>query len=110
MKINPMKPFILVLILVLSGCSVQNMNKTEIQKKGIRNIILFIGDGMGTAQVSAGISVSDSPLSLESFPFSGFSKTYSSNNYVTDSGAGGTAIACGVKTNNGMIGMSPDSI
>jgi alkaline phosphatase len=109
MKINPTKPFILVLILVLSGCSVLNINKTQIQKKGVKNIILFIGDGMGTAQVYAGMTVSNNALSLESFPYSGFSKTYSSNDYVTDSGAGGTAIACGVKTKNGMIGMSPDS-
>ncbi len=108
-KIHSFKPLILALILVLSGCSVQNVNKTKVQNIGVKNIILFIGDGMGTAQVYAGMSVSNNPLSLESFPYSGFSKTYSSDNYVTDSGAGGTAIACGVKTKNGMIGMSPDS-
>ena len=109
MKINPIKPSILVLILIVSGCTVQNINKTQSQKDRVKNIILFIGDGMGTAQVYAGMSVSNNPLSLESFPYTGFSKTYSSDNYVTDSGAGGTAIACGVKTKNGMIGMSPDS-
>jgi alkaline phosphatase len=46
---------------------------------------------------------------MESFPYSGFSKTYSADNYITDSGAGGTAIACGIKTKNGMIGVGPDS-
>jgi len=110
MKINSVKPLILALILVLYGCSAQNISTTQVQNKGVKNIILFIGDGMGTAQVYAGMSVSNSPLSLESFPYSGFSKTYSSDNYVTDSGAGGTAIACGIKTKNGMIGMSPDSV
>ncbi|MBN1107914.1 MAG: alkaline phosphatase [Bacteroidales bacterium] len=75
----------------------------------VKNIILFIGDGMGTAQVYAAMSVSEKPLVLESFPYTGFNNTFSSNNYVTDSGAGGTALSCGAKTKNGMIGMSPDS-
>ncbi len=65
---------------------------------------------MGTAHVYGGMTASKSKLVLESFPFSGFSKTYSADKYITDSGAGGTAIACGIKTNNGMIGMGPDSI
>jgi alkaline phosphatase len=73
------------------------------------NIILFIGDGMGVAQVYAGMTKSDHPFYLEKFPYSGFSKTYSADSYITDSGAGGTAIACGIKTNNGMIGVRPDS-
>jgi alkaline phosphatase len=73
------------------------------------NIILFIGDGMGVAHVYAGMTASDHPFYLEKFPYSGFSKTYSADSYITDSGAGGTAIACGVKTNNGMIGVRPDS-
>ncbi len=109
MKINPINALLPALIIILSGCSVQDISKTPIRNKNVKNIILFIGDGMGTAQVYAGMSVSNSPLSLESFPYAGFSKTYSSDNYVTDSGAGGTALACGIKTKNGMIGMSPDS-
>jgi alkaline phosphatase len=110
MKIRQIKSVIWILVIVLSSCSVQNINKTNTQEKRVKNIILFIGDGMGTAHVTAGMSVNSVPLSLESFPYSGFSKTFSSNNYVTDSGAGGTAIACGVKTKNGMIGMTPDSV
>ena len=64
---------------------------------------------MGVAHVYAAMSISQQSFSLEQFPFSGFSITYSVDNYITDSGAGATAIACGVKTNNGMIGMTPDS-
>ena len=74
-----------------------------------QNIILFIGDGMGVAQLYAGMTVSDKPYVISKFPYSGFSMTYSADNYITDSGAGGTAIACGIKTNNGMIGVKPDS-
>lgn len=99
----------LIVLSIFSGCSVKNINKTTAEGKKVKNIILFIGDGMGTAHVYAGITRSEKPLILESFPFTGFSKTYSASNYVTDSGAGGTAIACGVKTRNGMIGMGPDS-
>ena len=99
-----------ILIILLSGCSWQDINKSVVRLPKVRNIILFIGDGMGTAQVYAGMSMSGTPLTLESFPYSGFSKTNSSDNYVTDSAAGGTAIASGVKTKNGMIGMGPDSV
>ena len=100
---------ILVIILIIPGCSVQNINKTQTAAKKVKNIILFIGDGMGTAHVYAAMTASDKPLTLESFPYTGLSKTYSSDSYVTDSGAGGTAIACGIKTRNGMIGVGPDS-
>ncbi len=110
MKIKPFSILTLLTIILISGCAVQDINKSKTPRPEVKNIILFIGDGMGTAHVSAAMTVSEKPLSMESFPFSGFSKTYSSDNYITDSGAGGTAIACGVKTRNGMIGMGPDSV
>jgi alkaline phosphatase len=96
-------------IFMLSGCNQDNDSGLEQNNNKTRNIILFIGDGMGVAQVYGGMTASDHSLSLEQFPFSGFSKTFSADNYITDSGAGGTAIACGIKTNNGMIGVAPDS-
>jgi len=55
------------------------------------------------------MTVSARPFSLERFPYTGLSKTYSADNYITDSAAGGTAISSGIKTNNGMIGVRPDS-
>ena len=100
---------LLSILLLIAGCSAQNISKTPDAGKNVKNIILFIGDGMGTAHVYAAMTTAEKPLILESFPYTGFSKTYSSDNYVTDSGAGGTAIACGVKTRNGMIGVGPDS-
>lgn len=75
-----------------------------------RNVILMIGDGMGIAQVYAGRLAANKPLALEHFPVCGFSITNSSDNFVTDSGAGGSAISMGEKTKNGMIGMTPDSV
>ncbi len=73
------------------------------------NLIIFIGDGMGVGQVYAGLTRSDFKMTFTSFPVTGFSITYSDDNYVTDSAAGGTAIATGEKTNNGMIAVRPDS-
>lgn len=73
-------------------------------------MIFLIGDGMGLSQVYAGMIANGNKLNLERCTYSGFSKTYSANNFTTDSGAGGTALACGVKTNNGMIGMNADSV
>ncbi|NDP20536.1 MAG: alkaline phosphatase [Paludibacter sp.] len=70
----------------------------------------MIGDGMGIAHIYAGMVANGNQLQMERFKNLGFSKTYSSNNFTTDSGAGGTALACGVKTKNGMIGMTPDSV
>jgi alkaline phosphatase len=79
-------------------------------QKNPKNIIFLIGDGMGLAQIYAGMVANNNKLELERCTYSGFSKTYSSSNFTTDSGAGGTALACGVKTKNGMIGMTSDSI
>ena len=79
-------------------------------QKTPKNVIFLIGDGMGIAQIYSGMAANGNHLELERCTYSGFSKTYSSNNFTTDSGAGGTALACGVKTKNKMIGMTPDSV
>lgn len=65
----------------------------------------MIGDGMGTAQIYAGLTANKGTLNLEMFTCMGFSKTNSANNYVTESAAGATAIAIGQKTRNGAIGV-----
>ena len=77
-------------------------------KKRPKNIILMIGDGMGLAQVYAAMTANGGHLFLENFTNIGFSKTYSSNNYITDSAAGGTALSSGIKTYNGAIGVDND--
>jgi alkaline phosphatase len=70
-----------------------------------KNIILLIGDGMGIAQVYSGMTANRGHLFFENFKTIGFSKTYSSDNCITDSAAGGTALSSGVKTYNGEIGV-----
>jgi alkaline phosphatase len=72
----------------------------------VKNIILMIGDGMGVAQVYAGYTVNKGTLNLEKATAIGFSKTYSADSYITDSGAGATAISTGKKVNNYSIGVN----
>ncbi len=77
----------------------------------VRNVIFCIGDGMGINQVTLAGSTVAGPggkLYLERLPVTGLVRTYSTDSRVTDSAAAGTALACGVKTKNGMIGMTPD--
>lgn len=71
----------------------------------IRNVILMIGDGMGIPDVYAAMTVSDKPLNIERCNITGLQKTFSSDNYITDSAAAGTALATGNKTKNGVIGI-----
>jgi len=73
-----------------------------------KNIIFFIGDGMGVSQVYAALTANKGRLFLENLKYTGFSKTYSSDKYITDSAAGGTALSSGVKTYNGAIGLDKD--
>lgn len=82
--------------------------KTYTQKfkaKKPKNIILLIGDGMGVSHVFAGLTANKGHLYLENFKQIGFSKTQSADDYITDSAAGGTALATGHKTKNGSIGV-----
>ena len=77
------------------------------QQQDPPNIILMIGDGMGLAQITAGMYSMDAPTALEDFPITGLSKTHSYNQFITDSAASGTAYACGEKTYNGVLGIDP---
>lgn len=86
---------------------VQNFTQPR-SKKQPKNIILMIGDGMGLAHVYSGMTANGGHLFLENFKNIGFSKTYSSDNYITDSAAGGTALSSGIKTYNGAIGVDPN--
>jgi len=73
--------------------------------KKLPNIIFMIGDGMGLSQITAGTYSNGNNSSLEEMEFVGLSKTHAHNRLVTDSAASGTAMACGEKTFNGVIGI-----
>lgn len=79
--------------------------------KKVKNVIFCIGDGMGLSQVTLARLRATGPagkLHLERLPVHGMIRTHSANRLVTDSAAGGTALAAGIKTKNGMIGLAPD--
>ncbi len=68
-----------------------------------KNVIILIGDGMGQNQTQLSqwyFSGARTPYNMQSMPYVGLSKTYSANEAVTDSAAGGSAIATGIKTDN----------
>ncbi len=88
---------------------VKNYNQ-EFKSKTPKNVIFMIGDGMGFSHVFAGMTANKGHLFLENFKYTGFAKTQSSDNYITDSAAGGTALASGQKTYNKAIGVNSDSI
>ena len=92
------------LLLVFLFISSFILNAAEVKPK---NIIYLIGDGMGVTQVTAAL-FEKAPLNFERFKIMGLHQTSSLDNEITDSAAAGTALATGVRTNNQMLGMTPD--
>ncbi len=74
----------------------------------VKNVIYFIGDGMGFNHVYLASILEGKTLNMMKTPYTGIMSTFAANTWVTDSAAAGTALACGFKTNNGMIGMLPN--
>ena len=73
----------------------------------IKNVIYLIGDGMGFNHLEKAKNERNIELTMDTFEFKGESMTRSFTNAVTDSAAGGTALATGVRTYNGAIGVYP---
>lgn len=71
-----------------------------------KNVILLIGDGMGLPQITGAMYMNHNKIVFEEFTNIGFHKSAAADNLITDSAAGATAFASGVKTNNGAIGMN----
>ncbi len=80
------------------------------QVKKPKNIIVLIGDGMGVGQISTAMVANGGDLNLFKFDHIGFIKTFSASDLITDSGAAATAMACGVKTYNGAIGVDTNKV
>lgn len=80
-----------------------------------RNVILMIGDGMGFGQVSAYRQFADDPATpaTEASVFDDMlvgtiaTRSIDGGDHITDSAAGATAYACGIRTRNGAIGVDP---
>src|ERR1043165_1520858 len=84
-----------------------------------KNVILFIGDGMGVSTRTAarifegqmrGESGEENRLSFENFPYSALSKTYSANQQTSDSAPTMSAIITGVKTDEGILSVNQNVV
>lgn len=95
---------IFFLVLLLRG------NTQNTKPAHPKNIILLIGDGMGTAQIYAGLTANKGHLNIERCKYIGFHKNQTAKEYVTDSGAGATAFATGKKTYNGAVGVDATKV
>lgn len=94
----------------LSFVSLIAMSFFALAQSEVKNVILLIGDGMGLAQSYAAYLANDKSLSMYTMPYSGLSITSCADREVTDSGAGGTAIATGHKANYKAIGLDENNI
>jgi alkaline phosphatase len=89
--------------------------KVTINNKPAKNVILFVGDGMGISTITAarifegqqkGVDGEGNQLAFEKLPYVALSKTYSANQQTSDSAPTMTAIVTGVKTNDGLLSVS----
>ena len=91
---------------VLSGCIVPD-------SKLPKNVIFFLGDGMGMTTMTAAriYSVGESgQLTMDTLPETAFVKTYSNDAQVTDSAPSMAAYMTGYKMNNEVISMSTNTV
>jgi len=91
--------FLLIILFLFSACTEQHKQSKP------KNIILMIGDGMGLTQMYAVYTVKKDNTNMSRCKHIGLVNTSSSNHLITDSGASGTAMATGKKTNNGHISV-----
>jgi len=102
--------FILLSVILCVSCC------TEKQQKA-KYVFYFIGDGMGFNQIDLAEAYKahlhgnrgTETVSFGKFPVLGRASTYSASDDVTCSSAAGTALSTGTKTNNGFLGIAPDS-
>ena len=91
--------FILLCLLVLPATAGAASN--------VKNVILMIGDGMGENHLLLAREHGVDLFMDKAADAHGFSRTRSYSDLVTDSAAGGTALACGIRTRNYSVGVYP---
>ena len=99
--------------------AIERAKREKIRTGKAKNVILFMGDGMGVTTLTAsrilegqlrGESGEENRLSFEEFPFSALSKTYSTNQQTSDSAPTMSAIISGVKTDEGVLSVDQDVV
>jgi alkaline phosphatase len=100
---------VIYLILLVISFSCASKTTKETQPPKAKNVILLIADGTGLSQVSSAFYFKDTQPNYARFKHIGLIKTSSAREDITDSAAGATAFAAGIKTYNGAIGVADDS-
>ena len=103
-------PLLLATLFVFSSCC-------RTSEKKAKYVFYFIGDGMGFSHIALAEAynaakdgkIGSEPLCFTQFPVMGMATSYSASNMITCSSAAGTALSTGFKTNNGMLGVAPDT-
>ncbi len=106
--------FILILTVFAGACEVKSAQDATAASNGstVKYVFLFIGDGMGDnhkilAEQAFQNGRPGAKLFMTRLPVQAKTITLNSEKKTTDSAAAGTAIACGVKTTNGKLGLDP---
>jgi len=92
-----------------SNATAQGANAANPVDHRAKNVIFFLGDGMGINTLTAArifAAGEDGELAIDKLPESAFVKTFSNDAQVTDSAASMAAYMTGVKHNNGVVSMS----
>ena len=95
----------------LTGCGQGGEESSQQQTHNIKNIIVLIGDGMGTTHVQAGEAYEEKDYAFTNWHqtlVDTTSSEWGTNYAITDSAAGATAIATGTLTTNGRVGRDAD--
>lgn len=103
----------------LTGCLHETSNTgsntpkpTQTANFGAKNVIFFLGDGMGIPTMTAARIYKvgeDGDLTVDTLTETAFIRTYSNDAQVTDSAPSMAAYMTGVKMNNAVISMSQDT-
>lgn len=99
-------------VVLVSNTNPPSASPASTPEPALRYVFLFIGDGMGPAQVQAAnealLSAGREPLCFLNFPVIGTAHTNNAEGKVTDSAAAATAISTGQKTENGYLGLDSE--
>mgnify|MGYP005838558025 CR=1 FL=1 len=114
---------IVLAMTLLAGCQTQPTvtqtgNSNDYKGTAAKYVFLFIGDGMGMAQINTaeiylgatakkGANPDITKLSFTQFTAQGMNTTHAADSFIPDSASAGTAIASGFKTTDGVINMDP---
>ncbi len=92
------------------------MSLSAAAAQNAKYVFYFIGDGMGLGHLSVteaynrSVLGNDKSILMLNFPTVSYATSHSASSDITDSAAGGTALATGHKTQNGMVGVDKDSV